>query len=140
LERDQKPLSTSWAQAAGGIVSSPSDMTRWVRALYQGSVLASTQRSEMMSLVSQSTGAQIAQVSASEPRGFGLGVAEIFKPDVGGAIWFYEGETLGYRVLHVYFPVQDAVLVIGLNSQPTDDQIGQLLTPVYQTLVAYRQL
>jgi D-alanyl-D-alanine carboxypeptidase len=55
-------------------------------------------------------------------------------------VWFYEGETLGYRVLHVYFPVQDAVLVIGLNSQPTDDQIGQLLTTVYQTLVAYRQL
>lgn len=140
LERDQKPLSASWAQAAGGIVSSPSDMTRWVRALYQGSILASAQRSEMMSLVSQSTGAPISQVSASEPRGFGLGVAEIFRPEAGGAIWFYEGETLGYRVLHVYFPVQDAVLVVGLNSQPTDDQIGQLLTSVYQTLVAYGQL
>ena len=140
LGRDQKPLSASWAQAAGGIVSSPSDMTRWVRALYQGSVLAATQRNEMESLVSQATGAPISQVSASEPRGFGLGVAEIYKPDVGGAIWFYEGETLGYRLLHVYFPAQDAVLVIGLNSQPTDDQIGQLLTPVYQTLVSYGKL
>ena len=140
LGRDQKPLSISWAQAAGGIVSSPADMTRWVRALYQGSVLAAPQRSELESLVSQATGAPIAQVSASEPRGFGLGVAQIFRPEVGGTVWFYEGETLGYRVLHVYFPVQDAVLVIGLNSQPTDDQIGQLLTTVYQTLVAYRQL
>ena len=140
LGRDQKPLSTSWAQAAGGVVSSPSDMTRWLRALYQGTVLASAQRSELESLVSQSTGAPIAQVSATEPRGFGLGVAQVFQPAVGGAVWFYEGETLGYRMLHVYFPVQDAVLVIGLNSQPTDDQVGQLVTTVYQTLVAYRQL
>lgn len=140
LERDQKPLSLSWAQAAGGIVSSPSDMTRWVRALYQGNVLAAAQRSELESLVSQSTGAPIAQVSASEPRGFGLGVAQVYQPAVGGAIWFYEGETLGYRMLHVYFPVQDAILVIGLNSQPADDQIGQLVTTVYQTLVSYRQL
>ena len=140
LERDQKPLSASWAQAAGGIVSSPSDMTRWVRALYQGSVLGSAQRNEMESLVSQATGAPIAQVSASEPRGFGLGVAQIFRPEFGGAIWFYEGETLGYRLLHVYFPAQDAVLVIGLNSQPTDDQIGQLLVSVDQTLTAYGKL
>ncbi len=140
LGRDQKPLSASWAQAAGGIVCSPSDLTRWVRALYLGPVLASAQRSELTSLVSQSTGAPIAQVSASNPRGFGLGVAQVFQPAVGGAVWFYEGETLGYRMVHLYFPAQDAVLVIGLNSQPTDDQIGQLLTTVYQTLVAYRQL
>ncbi len=140
LGRDQKPLSASWAQAAGGIVCSPSDLTRWVRALYLGPVLASAQRAELTSLVSQSTGAPIAQVSASNPRGFGLGVAQVFQPAVGGAVWFYEGETLGYRMVHLYFPAQDAVLVIGLNSQPTDDQIGQLLTTVYQTLVAYRQL
>jgi D-alanyl-D-alanine carboxypeptidase len=140
LGRDQKPFSVSWAQAAGGIVCSPSDLTRWVRALYLGPVLASAQRSELESLVSQSTGAPIAQVSASNPRGFGLGVAQVFQPAVGGAVWFYEGETLGYRVLHLYFPAQDAVLVIGLNSQPTDDQVGQLLTTVYQTLVAYGQL
>jgi D-alanyl-D-alanine carboxypeptidase len=140
LGRDQKPLSASWAQAAGGIVCSPSDLTGWVRALYLGPVLASAQRAELTSLVSQSTGAPIAQVSASNPRGFGLGVAQVFQPAVGGAVWFYEGETLGYRMVHLYFPAQDAVLVIGLNSQPTDDQIGQLLTTVYQTLVAYRQL
>ena len=140
LGRDQKPLSASWAQAAGGIVCSPSDLTRWVRALYLGPVLASAQRAELTSLVSQSTGAPIAQVSANNPRGFGLGVAQVFQPAVGGAVWFYEGETLGYRMVHLYFPAQDAVLVIGLNSQPTDDQIGQLLTTVYQTLVAYRQL
>jgi D-alanyl-D-alanine carboxypeptidase len=79
LGRDVKPFSASWAQAAGGIVSSPSDLTRWVRALYQGTVLAPTQRGELMTLVSQATGTPVAGVSVSDPRAFGLGVAQTFQ-------------------------------------------------------------
>lgn len=142
LRRDVKPFSISWAQAAGAVVSSPSDLTRWVRALYQGALLAPAQRGELMSLVSQATGTPIAQVSASDPRAFGLGSAQIYQPALGGPIWFYEGETLGYRMLYTYLPAQDAVIAIGLNSQPvgSDDQIGPLVLTVYQTLKAYNQL
>jgi D-alanyl-D-alanine carboxypeptidase len=142
LGRDVKPFSASWAQAAGGIVSSPADLTRWVRALYQGTLLAPAQRGELMTLVSQNTGAPLAQLSASEPRAFGLGVGQVFQPSLGGAIWFYEGETLGYRMLYTYLPSQDAVIAIGVNSQPSGsaDQIGPLVLTVYQTLKAYNQL
>jgi D-alanyl-D-alanine carboxypeptidase len=142
LGRDVKPFSASWAQAAGGIVSSPSDLTRWVRALYQGTVLAPTQRGELMTLVSQATGTPVAGVSVSDPRAFGLGVAQTFQPAIGGPIWFYEGETLGYRMLYTYLPAQDAVIAIGVNSQPSGsaDQIGPLVLAVYQTLKAYNQL
>ena len=100
MGRDVKPFSVSWAQAAGGVVSSPSDLTRWVRALYQGTLLAPAQRAELLSLVSQATGTPIAQVSASDPRAFGLGAAQTFQPALGGPIYFYEGETLGYRMLY----------------------------------------
>jgi D-alanyl-D-alanine carboxypeptidase len=142
LGRDVKPFSVSWAQAAGGVVSSPGDLTRWVRALYQGALLAPAQRTELLSLVSQATGTPIAQVSASDPRAFGLGAAQTFQPALGGPIYFYEGETLGYRMLYTYLPAQDAVLAIGLNSQPvgSDDQVGQLVLSVYNTLKAYNAL
>ncbi|HEV2260841.1 MAG TPA: serine hydrolase domain-containing protein [Candidatus Rubrimentiphilum sp.] len=142
LSQDVKPFTVSWAQAAGGIVATPSDLTRWVRALFQGTILGATQRSELLSLVSQTTGNPISQVSASDAHGFGLGMGQAYQPALGGAIWFYEGETLGYRMLFTYLPAQDAVIAIGLNSQPagTDDQIGPLVLSVYQTLKAYNQL
>jgi D-alanyl-D-alanine carboxypeptidase len=71
-----------------------------------------------------------------DPRGFGLGVAQVTNAQTG-TIWYYEGETLGYRVLYGYFPKQDAVIVLATNSQPKgkDDHIGPLLARVYDTMV-----
>lgn len=140
LFHDMKPLSTSWAQAAGGIVSNPSDLTKWARALYQGSIMQAAQRAELETLVSTKTGQPIPGVTSSDPRGFGLGVSQALQPF--GTIWFYEGETLGYRVLHAYLPQSDAVIAIGLNSQPNaaDDQIGALASSVIATLKDYNQI
>ena len=44
--------------------------------------------------------------------------------------------TLGYRVLYAYFPASGAVIVLGLNSQPDDEQNhnGALLEDVYGIL------
>ena len=53
-----------------------------------------------------------------------------------GTFWFYEGETLGFRTMHVYAPESEAIVAIGLNSHPTDDQIGALAVSVYDTLVS----
>ena len=53
LGRDMSKDSLSWAQGAGSIVSTPSDITTWARALYQGTaLLPPQQRRELMSLVS----------------------------------------------------------------------------------------
>jgi hypothetical protein len=35
-----------------------------------------------------------------------------------GAYWYYQGMTLGYRILYAYFPKNGAVFIAGLNSQP----------------------
>jgi hypothetical protein len=51
-------------------------------------------------------------------------------------IWVYEGETLGFRTLHVYLPRSGPIMAMGLNSQPADDQIGALVLAVYKTLVS----
>ena len=141
LGRDVRDLSVSWMQGAGGIVSTPIDVTRWARALYTGSILASKQRAELMSLVSQKTGRPIRKTTMQDPGGFGLGVAQITKPEIG-TVWFYEGMTLGYRMLHLYFPRQDAVIAFGINSQPDSkqNQSGQLALAIYKTLHAAGKL
>jgi len=72
--KDMRNLSVSWAQGAGGIVSTPEDVTRWCHALYGGIVLKPKQQRELESLVSQETGKPIAETTSQQPRGFGLGV------------------------------------------------------------------
>ena len=139
--RDAKPFSLSWTQGAGGIVASLEDVAHWVRQLYSGPVLAPAQRHELLSIVSNGTGRPIAATSASDSKGFGLGVGQVAMPTVG-SVWYYEGETLGYRVIYGYFPNEDTVIAVGLNSQPNaaDDHIGQLMTSLHATLHAAGKL
>lgn len=130
-----KPYSLSWTQAAGGIVATPSDVTRWVRALYGCRLLPAKQCAELKDLVSMKTGRPIAQTTPSDPRGFGLGVGEALMPKIG-RVWFYEGMTLGYRVTQVQLPKSGAILSVGLNSQPDakDDNIGDLMNRIFAAL------
>ena len=135
LGKDVKSDSVSWMQGAGGIVSSMEDVSRWARALYEGPLLADKQGSELMTLVSDKTGEPISGTSKEHPSAFGLGVGAGFRP-VFGAYWYYQGMTLGYRVLYAYFPKNSAVIVVGLNSQPDEKQnhSGALLEQVYGVL------
>jgi D-alanyl-D-alanine carboxypeptidase len=133
--KDVHGLSLSWTQGAGGIVATPAAVTHWVRALYQGALLKPGQQQELTTLVSMRTGQPIADVDAADPRGFGLGVGRGFLPAMG-SFWFYEGETLGYRMVYVWLPESDAVIAVGINSQPNarDNQSQQLVLSLYQTL------
>ncbi|MGH7104350.1 MAG: serine hydrolase domain-containing protein [Acetobacteraceae bacterium] len=135
LGHDVRNDSVSWMQAAGGIVSTMQDVSLWARALYEGPLLADRQRHELMTVVSDKTGEPIGGVSKENPTAFGLGVGAGFRPSLGG-YWYYQGMTLGYRVLYGYFPANGAVIVVGLNSQPDDNQnqIGQLLQDAYGIL------
>jgi D-alanyl-D-alanine carboxypeptidase len=131
--RDVSAWSASWAQGAGGIVSTTEDLARWVRALYEGPVLAPAQREEMLSIVSTATGAPIAKTTLRNPRGFGLAVGQLTTATTG-TLWFYEGETLGYRALYAYAPARGTIIAVALNSQPTSDGIGELMKTVYGIL------
>ena len=132
---DVRDYSVSWMQAAGGIVSTPEDLTRWARALYTGPMLAPKQRAELLNIVSLKTGKPIAKTSLQDSGGFGLGVGQTTVAQMG-TVWSYEGSTFGYRVLHFYFPRQDAVIAFGLNSDPDhkEDHDGKLALSLYETL------
>ncbi len=141
LGQDMKDYSVSWMQGAGGIVSDPQDLTRWARDLYAGSILPAKQRAELLSLVSLKNGKPIARTTLDDPRGFGLGVAQLTTAETG-TVWYYEGITLGYRMVHVYFPHQDTVFAFGLNSQcdSKENSAGKLAVQIYNTLHAAGKL
>jgi D-alanyl-D-alanine carboxypeptidase len=135
--KDVRNFSVSWAQGAGAVVATPQDVTHWVRALYEGPILAPAQRRRMMTLVSQESGKPIRSTGERENRGFGLGVGEMYMPKMGH-IWFYEGMTLGYRMTYVYLPKSHVIFAVGLNSQPDkkQDQVGRLMSQVFDRLHA----
>jgi len=94
------PLALTWAQAAGGIVSSLADMTTWDRDLYQGEVLPARQQHQLESLVSEATGKPIRRTTVADPLGYGLGVQQLFSPQTR-IYWDYQGQAFGARVLHL---------------------------------------
>ncbi len=111
----------SWAGAAGALVANTNDVARWVQLLYHGTLITPPYReralSELESLVSTETGEPIPAVTEKDPKGFGLGVVALYNNQLKQNFWFYEGSTLGFRVMYVWSPCNDVTTVVALNSK-----------------------
>ena len=134
--KDMRDADVSWTGAAGGIVSTPRDLARWIRGIFGGLVVPPAQLAQMKQLVSTRTGKPIARATAQDPGGFGLGLAQSWHPRLG-RFWLYEGVTLGYRGVFAWFPSDDLVLAAALNSQPLNgtDQVSTLMETIYNTVM-----
>jgi D-alanyl-D-alanine carboxypeptidase len=137
MGKDLRRASVSSTQGAGGIVASLADMTKWDRALYTGRELPRQQQRELESLVSMRTGQPIRKTSAADPQGYGLGVAQATTSSTG-TFWFYEGQTFGYRVLHLYSPRSGIVIAVAVNSSSAKDELSALGLSLYRLLHASR--
>ena len=134
LGHDVSRTTLSWARGAGGIISTTHAMTVWEQALYHGRLLPHKQQMELRSLVSATTGKPIQRTTRQDPQGFGLGIAQLTVPGIG-RFWFYEGETLGFRTVHIYLPRSGVIVALAVNSQSTVDNISDLIVSVHATLV-----
>jgi D-alanyl-D-alanine carboxypeptidase len=125
IGKDMRMQNRSWAEA-GAIISNPRDLALWIRALFDKRVIPAKQLDEMTTLVSNKTGLPLAEVSADEPVGFGLGLGRFHRKELGGAYWFYEGETLGFRTIFAYWPQDDLLITGAVNSRPPngEDKFG----------------
>jgi len=132
MGRDVRGMSTSWAQAAGGAIADARDVDRWMRAVFKGRVVQPKQQAEWMALVSIKTGEAIADVTADDPRGFSLGLGKAVLGSTGSH-WFYQGETLGYRTLYVWFEQDNLMITLQTNSQPAAeaDKLHDLVSVIY---------
>ena len=65
-----------------------------------------------------------------------LGIFQITTAPTGTA-WYYEGGTLGYRVVHFYFPRSGIIIAVATNSSTdlgTSGDLQATAIAVYQTL------
>ncbi|MGA8455125.1 MAG: serine hydrolase domain-containing protein, partial [Streptosporangiaceae bacterium] len=128
------PLALTWAQAAGGIVSSLADLAIWDRVLYSGELLPARQQHQLESLVSEATGKPMRRTAPGGPNGYGLGVQQQNSRQTG-PYWAYEGQAFGARVLNLYFPRTGMSIALAVNSSTiTNDDLSDLSSSVYQTL------
>jgi D-alanyl-D-alanine carboxypeptidase len=126
IGKNMRLQNRSWAAEAGAIISNPHDLGLWIRALFEKRVVPAKQLEEMTTLVSNKTALPLQEVSSDEPGGFGLGLGRFHRKELGGAYWFYEGETLGFRTIFAYWPQGDLLITGSVNSRPPngEDKFG----------------
>jgi D-alanyl-D-alanine carboxypeptidase len=97
--------------------------------LFSLRVFPQAQLDEMTTVVSEKTGQPIPDVGPDDPAGFGLDLGRLYQPTLGGALWFYQGTTLGSRGIFAYWSQYDLVITAATNSQPPDgeDQFAPML-------------
>jgi D-alanyl-D-alanine carboxypeptidase len=121
IGKDVRTDDMSWAGPAGGIIASPREVSRWIRAVFAGKVLPPKQLEELKTLVSTQTGEPIDEVTSDDPRGFSLGLVRVFVPGVG-KLWFYKGETNGHRAAFLFSLEDDVLVAAATNSHPSDEE------------------
>ena len=73
----------------------------------------------------EATGKPIRLTTPGGPDGYGLGVAQQNSRQTG-AIWVYEGQAFGARVMHLYLPRSGMIIALAVNSSTDNDDLGDL--------------
>lgn len=137
LGNDVTENNLSWAGAAGALVATSDDVLDWVETLFvHNKLLTRAQQQHMQQMISLDNGNSISETNSTNPKGFGLGVAQLYEKNIG-RFWFYEGQTLGYRALYMYVPCNKVVVVALFNSAThhDNDHSGDLIKALYQQIL-----
>ncbi|MBA2711763.1 MAG: beta-lactamase family protein [Tatlockia sp.] len=133
----------SWVGAAGGVVSNPEQIIKWVKEIFiENKVVSQEQLKLMTQLVSLNSGKPITKVSESDSAGYGLGLAQFYSKDVKNITWAYQGVTAGSRAVYLYTPCNGIILAVTVNSSPDEENnsIMEFISGLNKKLVeAYPQ-
>jgi D-alanyl-D-alanine carboxypeptidase len=101
------------ADAAGAMISTPTDLARFWQALQGGRLLAPAQMAQMHQTVPEPDRAQIFPGER-----YGLGITSI--PDRCGSYWTHSGEALGMITLNGVSPDGKRVVVLSMSTGLAD--------------------
>jgi D-alanyl-D-alanine carboxypeptidase len=105
----------SWADSAGALISTASDLSRFWSAIGNGALLPPAQIREMRQTV-PATGGDVAAVPGSR---YGLGIFSI-PLTCGGTYWSHEGDVPGYNTVGAVSSDGRTTVVLSLNSNVDD--------------------
>jgi D-alanyl-D-alanine carboxypeptidase len=106
---DVTEMDTSWAWAAGAMVSTTTDLARFYQALLGGQLLTPELLKQMRTTVDAS--------QAGHGTRYGLGL-EVLRPGCGVELWGHGGSLAGYGTTAFSTPDADRQLVMVINLQP----------------------
>jgi D-alanyl-D-alanine carboxypeptidase len=101
------------ADAAGAMITTPTDLARFWQALEGGRLLAPAQMAQMHTTVPEAGSAQVFPGAR-----YGLGITSI--PDSCGGYWAHSGGALGWITLNGVSPDGKRVVVLSTSSQLAD--------------------
>lgn len=109
----------SWAGAAGGGVSTPTDLALFIRALFNGELF--TNPDTLDEMLHTETGGEIE---------YGLGIRRMTSPDDPALGWGHGGRTVGFRAMLIYIPRVDTVFVLMINNGDIGPSLNNMIRPV----------
>lgn len=114
---DVTEYSLSYLNAAGGMISTSENMTKWIHALLTpGNLLNDREWRQLNELVSQNNGRVVTELTTEDALGFGLGIRMQYSPTLQSTYYIYQGMTLGYRAIYFYLPARHTLVAVTVNS------------------------
>ena len=114
---DVTSFSLSYANSSGAMVSTVSDINRFIHALYHpGELLNAAQIKELTTLVSTEDGQAFIPKDAPDVMGYGLGIFGFYSSQEKNIVYFYQGQTSGFQFVYFYVPATGLYLLFGINT------------------------
>lgn len=119
--QDTTAYALSAANYDGAIVSTPSDINRYLHALYlPGLLLTKAQIMQLTTLISKANGQRFQPKKQPGQVGYGLGILGVYSLEAKQVIYFYQGQLPGYQFIYLYAPKNQMYLTFAVNTNASD--------------------
>lgn len=127
---DVTAQNSSWAWAAGGVVSTADDLMTWIRALVGGKVLDAAMQKRWV--------ASLQAIDPKDPKAlYGYGITQLRFGSV--KLTYHEGQLPGFNTMAVDDPTNQVSIIVWTNRSVTQDKdnaftaTAALLEHIYRT-------
>lgn len=139
--QDVSEMNLSWANSAGALTGTTDALTTMTYDLFHNvfdSAALLTSKKYLVQMAPASSGQPITDISTQCLEGcYGLGVVVVYDSQLG-TVWEYEGGTLGFPTIYLWFPNENVVLAISQNGRGNgDDDLGTVLVAANQFILQY---
>lgn len=105
----------------GGVVTHVADLTKWVRAFYEGEAFDRLLLDDVLATVDYETG---------QPSETGYGLATMSRPTQLGLAYGHRGIFPGYQTIVEYVPSAGCAVAIQVNADRFSDRLTIEMTPM----------